>query len=49
MCYSNCPYEIYGGDSWGNCGNGKMQGTPLSHCCDNDTEENENEEVRSDD
>ena len=32
MCYGNCPYEITGGDQWGDCGKPSMQGTELAHC-----------------
>jgi hypothetical protein len=34
MCYSNCPYEQYGGDSWGDCEKPSMQGTERAHCYD---------------
>lgn len=43
-CYSNCPFEIYGGDNWGDCHSPKMQGTELSHCYDGDKEEETDEE-----
>ena len=43
-CYSNCPYEIRGGDNWGDCGKEKMQGTPLAHCYEEPEEEDEEEE-----
>lgn len=35
-CYSNCPYEVWGGDNWGDCANPKMMGTAKSHCRDDE-------------
>lgn len=40
-CYSNCPYEVYGGDSWGDCAKPSMQGTALAHCHEEGDPENE--------
>ena len=36
MCYSNCPYEVWGGDNWGDCAKPSMQGKPGAHCYDNE-------------
>ncbi len=38
MCFSGCPYEVWGGDNWGDCAKPKMQGTALAHCRDEETE-----------
>jgi len=44
MCYSNCPFEIRGGERWGDCGSPKSQRSPTAHCCEESEDDEEEPE-----